>query len=57
MLIDFHSHAFPEKIASRALAGLSKASGGLEPQSNGTLSSLLEEMKKDGEPEWNFQYK
>ena len=48
MLIDFHSHAFPEKIASRALAGLSKASGGLEPQSNGTLSSLLEEMKKDG---------
>lgn len=48
MLIDFHTHAFPEKIASRALAGLSKASGGLEPQSKGTLSSLLEEMKKDG---------
>ena len=47
MLIDFHTHAFPEKIASRAISGLSKTSGGLEPQSNGTLSSLLEEMKKE----------
>ncbi len=48
MLIDFHTHAFPEKIASRAISGLSKASGGLKPQSEGTLSSLLEEMHKDG---------
>ena len=48
MLIDFHTHAFPEKIASRAISGLSKASGGLAPQTDGTLPSLLEEMRKDG---------
>ena len=48
MLIDFHTHAFPEKIASRAISGLSKASGGLAPQTDGTLPSLLEEMQKDG---------
>ncbi len=31
MLIDFHTHAFPQKIAGRAIAGLSAASGGLRP--------------------------
>jgi predicted TIM-barrel fold metal-dependent hydrolase len=48
MLIDFHTHAFPEKIAARAVASLSRASGGLEPQTDGTLRSLKEEMAKDG---------
>lgn len=47
MLIDFHTHAFPAKIAAGAISGLSKASGGLEPQTDGTLPSLLEEMQKD----------
>ncbi len=47
MTIDFHTHAFPEKIAERAMANLSFASGGLMPQHNGTLNSLKEEMKKD----------
>ena len=48
MLIDFHTHAFPDKIAGRATDSLSYASGGLKPQTDGTISSLKEEMKKDG---------
>jgi predicted TIM-barrel fold metal-dependent hydrolase len=48
MLIDFHTHAFPEKIAARAVANLAHASGGLCPQTDGTVSSLKAEMKKDG---------
>lgn len=48
MLIDFHTHAFPEKIANRAVASLAKAAGGLVPQTDGTLSSLKAEMAVDG---------
>lgn len=48
MLIDFHTHAFPEKIASRAVGKLSYAAGGLFPQTDGSVASLKEEMKKDG---------
>ena len=48
MLIDFHTHAFPEKIAARAVAGLSHACGGLMPQTDGTIASLKAEMEKDG---------
>ena len=48
MLIDFHTHAFPERIAQRAVAGLAAGSGGLIPQTDGTLNSLKEEMNKDG---------
>lgn len=48
MIIDFHTHAFPEKIAGRAIKSLAHASGGLIPQTNGTLESLKEEMNKDG---------
>jgi len=48
MLIDFHTHAFPEKIAARAVGKLSYEVGGVVPQTDGTLASLKEEMKKDG---------
>ena len=48
MLIDFHTHAFPEKIAARALGKLSHESGGLVPQTDGTLASLKEQMRADG---------
>ena len=48
MLIDFHTHAFPEKIASRAVASLSHACGGLKPQTDGTVESLKAEMEADG---------
>ena len=48
MLIDFHTHAFPEQIAPRALQTLSYAAGGLKPQTEGTVVSLKEQLKKDG---------
>ena len=48
MLIDFHTHAFPQKIADRAIGSLAHASGGLRPQTAGTAESLKEEMRKDG---------
>ena len=40
MLIDFHTHCFPDKIADAAINKLSFVSGGLTPYTNGTLSSL-----------------
>lgn len=48
MLIDFHTHAFPEKIASRAIGKLSYDAGGLMPQTDGTADSLRQRMKTDG---------
>ena len=47
MIIDFHTHAFPEKIAGRAIEKLAFASGGLMPQTDGSAASLKEEMDKD----------
>ena len=40
MIIDFHTHAFPEKIAGRAIEKLSFTSGGLIPQTDGTIDSI-----------------
>ena len=48
MLIDFHTHCFPEKIAERAIEKLSLASGGLKPHTNGTLEGLKRSMQKGG---------
>jgi len=48
MLIDFHTHAFPSRIASGAVADLAHAAGGLQPQTLGTPESLLQEMRRDG---------
>jgi len=48
MLIDFHTHAFPEKLARRAVGNLSQASGGMMPQTDGTLQSLKAQMALDG---------
>ena len=48
MLIDFHTHAFPERIAARAVGKLSHDAGGLVPQTDGTLASLKEQMRLDG---------
>lgn len=50
MLIDFHTHAFPEKIADKAIKHLIECSGGLTPHTNGTffdLKQLLKEQKVD----------
>lgn len=48
MLIDFHTHAFPERIAARAVGGLSQACGGMMPQTDGTAAGLLTQMDRDG---------
>ncbi len=48
MLIDFHTHCFPEKIAERALQRLSFASGGMKPYTDGTVSGLKDLMKESG---------
>lgn len=48
MLIDFHTHAFPEKIAVRAIQKLAHDAGGLTPQTDGTLGSLKAQMDRDG---------
>ena len=48
MLIDFHTHAFPEKIAETAIQKLEFASGGLQPYTNGTVTGLLDSMQRNG---------
>ena len=40
MIIDFHTHAFNEKIVEKALASLT-ANSGLMPHGNGTVQSLV----------------
>mgnify|MGYP003289899254 CR=1 FL=1 len=47
MIIDFHTHCFPEKIAKNTIEKLSFVSGGLIPQTDGTKDSLLYLMSKD----------
>ena len=48
MVIDFHTHCFPDKIAERAIAKLAHVSGGLEPHTDGTLDGLRRSMAKGG---------
>ena len=45
MIIDFHTHIFPDKIAERTIALLSEK-GSMIPFSNGTVNGLLSEMEK-----------
>ena len=47
LVIDFHTHCFPEKIAKSTIEKLSFQSGGLIPQTDGTKESLLQLMNKD----------
>ncbi len=49
MFIDFHSHNFPDKIASRAIEGMCKLlEGRIVPYGDGTLGRQIEDMKHDG---------
>ena len=48
MLLDFHTHAFPDKIARKAIEKLSHAAGGLCPQTDGTVVSLKSALLEDG---------
>ena len=47
MIIDFHTHVFPDKIASRTIELLA-VKGSIPAFSDGRISSLVEEMKKAG---------
>lgn len=44
---DFHTHAFTDSLAERAMSGLSGTSG-ITPATNGTVSALRELMSKRG---------
>ena len=49
MVIDFHTHAFPDAIAQRAIASLTaNCSGMYVPCSNGTVDGLLKNMDAFG---------
>lgn len=48
MIIDFHTHCFPDNLAQRAIPMLSKKCGGLVPQTDGTLAGLKKHMKDAG---------
>lgn len=48
MVIDFHTHCFPDKIAAKAIEKLAFASGGLTPSTDGTVEGLRERMRADG---------
>ena len=49
MVIDFHTHAFPDAIAQKAIDGLVKASGGIYPPcSDGTVDGLKRNMESFG---------
>ena len=50
MIIDFHTHAFPDKIAERAIESLQKKIN-VKPNTNGTIYDLTDRMKQ-----WNIQY-
>ena len=47
MIIDFHTHTFPEKIAEAAVSQLEK-SGNTRRHTSGTNSSLMDSMKRSG---------
>ncbi len=44
MLIDFHTHAFADALAPRAISSLSASSGGQIPRTDGTVSGLMRHM-------------
>ena len=47
MIIDFHTHTFPDKIAARAIAQLEQASHS-RAFTNGTVEGLKASMRKAG---------
>ncbi len=47
MYIDFHTHAFADKIAAKAIANLQAVSG-FTPYTNGTVSDLKRLIREDG---------
>lgn len=47
MIIDFHTHIFPDKIAEAAIFSMSERSN-LKPDTDGTVSGLLKSMESSG---------
>ncbi len=47
MVIDFHTHIFPDKIAAKTIEFLSKK-GGIVPYSSGTVDGLASKMSEAG---------
>ena len=47
MIIDFHTHTFPDKIAAGAVANLAQASR-TQPFTDGTIAALAASMQKGG---------
>jgi predicted TIM-barrel fold metal-dependent hydrolase len=47
-IIDFHTHIFPDAIASRALAALLENAPGMKPRTDGTLDGLQKSMHRNG---------
>ena len=49
MIIDFHSHDFPDDVAARAMRVMCKQTeGGLWPSGDGTMTNHLDSMEKAG---------
>lgn len=48
MLIDFHTHIFPVKIAPKAIQNLSEKAGGTKSYYDGTQSGLMNYMQANG---------
>jgi len=46
MRIDFHTHAFPDALASRAIPNLAHVGGGLIPRTDGTIAGLTDSMNR-----------
>lgn len=47
MIIDFHTHAFTDSIAEKAVSSLSKTSG-ISPLTDGTVTGLIDFMNGEG---------
>ena len=49
MIVDFHTHNFPDALAHRAIDGMLKLlNGAIVPVGDGTLARQIADMKKDG---------
>ena len=48
MILDFHTHCFPDKIAEKAIETLRLRSGITRPFHKGSVGGLLELQKTDG---------
>src|SRR5574344_1362013 len=49
MVIDFHVHSFPDRIAKKAIDGMvKKLAGRLYPSGDGTRGNLLDAMEAGG---------